>query len=635
MKLYFKSRFKLLWIFFAIFLAYSFIIRTVFVIWVWNEINHSAVNLLKIYSLGLFYDIICAIYWSIPIVLYLIFVPNRLFHSKYHKYLTYLFFFAVIYSLGFDAVAEYLFWEEFGVRFNFIAVDYLVYTHEVIGNIRESYPIPFLLFAIFIISLFVFWIVKPFLKECEHKIGFKQRFARGFLILLLPIFAFSFVDDSFSKSKNRYETNLEENGIYQLFAAFRNNVLEYKEFYKTLPTDYVIKNLRILLKTKNSTFLDSKITRLVKYNKKEKRYNVILVMVESLSAEFLGTFGNKKHLTPNLDKLIKKSLLFTNLYATGTRTVRGMEAVTLSIPPTPGRSIVKRPDNHNMYSIGFIFKKRGYENRFIYGGHGYFDNMNDFFSHNGFKIIDRTDMSNDEITFSNIWGVCDEDLFNKTLKVADEIYQNKKPFFLYLMTTSNHRPYTYPSGRIDIPSHTGRDGAVKYTDYAIGKFIKDAQKKPWFKDTIFIIIADHCASSAGKTEIPIHKYHIPLIFYAPNIIKPGKIDKLSSQIDTMPTLCGILNWTYKSKFYGNDILLDDFKERALVGNYQKLSLKRKNFLTILIPQKKVHEYKIEKETIFNSKYSVIKPNQKDINDTITYYQSASYFYKNRFNRWEN
>jgi len=266
MKLYFKSRFKFLWIFFAIFLAYSFIIRTVFLIWVWNEINHSIVNLLKIYSVGLFYDIISAIYWSIPIVLYLIFIPNKFFHSKYHKYLTYLFFFIVIYSLGFDAVAEYLFWEEFGVRFNFIAVDYLVYTHEVIGNIRESYPVPFLLFAIFIISLFVFWVIKPFLEETEHKIHFKQRFLRGFLILLLPIFAFLFVDDSFGKSKNRYETNLAENGIYQLFAAFRNNVLEYDEFYKSLPIKYVISNLRTLLKTKNSTFLDSNITRVVKYD---------------------------------------------------------------------------------------------------------------------------------------------------------------------------------------------------------------------------------------------------------------------------------------------------------------------------------------------------------------------------------
>ena len=141
-------------------------------------------------------------------------------------------------------------------------------------------------------------------------------------------------------------------------------------------------------------------------------------MVESLSAEYMGAFGDDRGWTPNLDDLAKRSLFFDNFYATGTRTVRGMEAVVLSVPPTPGRSIIKRPDCHDMFSSGFIFKEKGYENKFIYAGHGYFDNMNDFFSHNGFVMIDRTDMNSDEITFSNVWGVCDEDLFKDRKSVV-------------------------------------------------------------------------------------------------------------------------------------------------------------------------------------------------------------------------
>ena len=93
------------------------------------------------------------------------------------------------------------------------------------------------------------------------------------------------------------------------------------------------------------------------------------------------------------------------------------------------------------------------------------------------EFIDRFDFDDNEITFANVWGVCDEDLFGKASEEADKSYEAKKPFFSFVMTTSNHRPYTYPDNKIDIPSHTGRSGGVKYTDFAIDKFLKDAKSK--------------------------------------------------------------------------------------------------------------------------------------------------------------
>ncbi len=361
----------------------------------------------------------------------------------------------------------------------------------------------------------------------------------------------------------------------------------------------------------------------------------MLIMVESLSAEYMGAFGDNRGWTPNLDNLAKRSLFFDNVYATGTRTVRGMEAVVLSVPPSPGRSIIKRPDCHDMFSAGFIFKEKGYENKFIYAGYGYFDNMNDFFSHNGFMTVDRTDMDTNEISFSNVWGVCDEDLFNKALKESDKSYQKNKPFFNYIMTTSNHRPYTYPEGKIDIPSHTGRSGGVKYTDYAINKFLGDAASKPWFKNTIFIILADHNGGSAGETSLPAWRYKIPVFIYGPGIIKPLIVSKLSSQIDIMPTLFSIMNWSYESKFYGEDILDENFNERAFIGTYQKLGFLRKDRLVILESDKILHEYKIVHQSLYDVKYKEIDPIEKDKLDAITYYQSASYFYKLGINRWKN
>jgi phosphoglycerol transferase MdoB-like AlkP superfamily enzyme len=261
--------------------------------------------------------------------------------------------------------------------------------------------------------------------------------------------------------------------------------------------------------------------------------------------------------------------------------------------------------------------------------------MNDFFSHNGFATIDRTDMNGGEITFSNAWGVCDEDLFNKALKESDKSYYNHKPFFNYIMTTSNHRPYTYPDGKIDIKSHTGRPGGVKYTDFAINKFLVGASSKPWFKNTIFIIVADHNGGSAGRTSLPAWRYKIPLLIYGPGIIKPAIVSKLSSQIDLMPTLFSLMNWSYGSKFFGQDILDKDFHERALIGTYQKLGFLRNNRLVLLEPGKILHEYKIIHQDLYDVKYAEIDPIDADALDATTYYQSASYFYKSGITRWKN
>ncbi len=631
-----QNRFSFLLLMIGIFVTVSFITRTVLLLTDLMEVDIGFIALLKLYGVGLFYDLVASFYYIIPLVIYLILIPNKLFNMKIHKIIFLSLFFAAMYLLFFNAVSEWFFWEEFGKRFNFIAVDYLVYTHEVIHNILESYPIPFLVTALFIINTIVFFFILKKSTLITKTFGgaqtFLQRAKRGVPFLLLPILFFNILDaqNLSNVSKNQYNNELAKNGFYSLFSAFRNNTLDYEEFYRTKDTNVVMQELETL-----EHFNDKHLKVLKNGEQDELKYNVMLIMVESLSAEYMGAFGNDQNLTPNLDNLAQKSLFFNNLYATGTRTVRGMEAVTLSIPPTPGRSIVKRPDNHEMFSTGFVFKEKGYDNKFIYAGHGYFDNMNDFFSHNGFNVIDRMDFQEEEVSFANVWGVCDEDLFAKAMKESDKSYQANKPFFNFIMTTSNHRPYTYPDGKIDIPSHTGRAGGVKYTDYAIHNFLEKAKSKPWFKNTIFVIVADHNGGSAGKNALPLWRYKIPLIVYAPDIIQPKVISKLSSQIDTMPTLFSMMKWNYKSEFYGNDILDPNFQERAFIGNYQRLGLVKNRDLFILEPDKSIHQYHILDQGLRNVKYQEIDTiSQKDELDTITYYQSASYLYSHHINRWK-
>ncbi|MBM9520059.1 LTA synthase family protein [Desulforhopalus vacuolatus] len=441
---------------------------------------------------------------------------------------------------------------------------------------------------------------------------------------MVPLISFYAVDQDTLEIKNTtYANELAHNGMYQLFAAFRNNELDYNKFYISIPNKAAFANLRTSLKTPNSVYISNDpfdIRRQIKYSGEEKRYNIMLITVESLSASFFTRFGDQENITPNLDSIVKKSLFFTNFFATGTRTVRGMEALTLSLPPTPGYSIVKRPNNEGLFSLGSVLRSKGYLPSFIYSGMGYFDNMNSFFSHNGYETVDRKNFTEEEVSFENAWGVCDEDLYAKAMQISDDAWRKGKPFYNFLMTTSNHRPYTYPEGKIDIPSHSGRSGAVKYTDYALGKFFREARKHPWFDNTLFVIVGDHCASSAGKTVLPVANYHIPLIIYAPEILKPQEISTLSSQIDFAPTIMGLLNTSYVSNFFGKDILLNE-KGRAFIGTYQKIGMLHDDTLTVEMPTKRSESF-----TVSGLQQTASSINEDELKDLISYYQSASYLF---------
>jgi phosphoglycerol transferase MdoB-like AlkP superfamily enzyme len=633
----FTDRFGLIGLFLLIYLGVNALTRSLLLLYSVSQVDKGIVELGAIYGMGLFFDGVTAFYFVIPAVIYLTMVPDRVFRHRFHRPVVYAFLFIGIYILFYGVVAEWLFWEEFGKRFNFIAVDYLVYTNEVIGNIMESYPVYPLLASLLMPTglAFVFAVGSPVFRESlAQPTRFKDRLVSGFMFLMVPVVCFLGVNSSMARvSENTYNNELSKNGLYELFAAFRNNDLDYASFYEQRETTEMLGRLRDLVKTDNATFLseDPKdITRMVVNSGDEKRLNVMFVTIESMSAEYMGLFGNGSGLTPNLDRLAGEGLFFDNFYATGTRSVRGLEALTLSTVPTAGRSIVKRPGNEELFSMGYLFKERGYDTKWVYGGYGYFDNMNHYYGNNGFAIVDRTDMAADEKTFANVWGVCDGDLFRRSLKEADASFAAGKPFMNFVFTTSNHRPYTYPEGKIDIPVKTGRSGGVKYTDYAIGEFMKAAAEKPWFKDTLFVFVADHCGSSAGRTSLPLRKYEIPLIIYSPCRIAPERISKLCSQIDVAPTLLALLNWDYKSKFLGKNILtMKPEEERAFVGTYQKLGYLKGNRLTVLLPQRGRETYVYDRVTKEQVRAG---DNPAQITDAIAYYQSASWLYKNGLSR---
>ncbi|WP_243649348.1 LTA synthase family protein [Luteibacter rhizovicinus] len=571
------------------------------------------------------------------LILYLLLLPlgGIPFSSRVGQFLLLALFAISIFGLLFVGTSELIFWDEFQTRFNFIAVDYLVYTSEVIGNIRESYPIGRWIAELAVVSAIVVYVFHRFRGAAENQSRARERTMVAivwFALTCLVTVAVSSGDKE--RSPNPALNALAGNGIYEFFAAFRANKLDYASFYRTLPRDRATAVVRGMLDTPDARFIHNEgtdFTREIRAPGPERRLNIVLISVESLSASYMAHFGNQQNLTPRLDALADQSALFTQLYANGTRTVRGLEALSLSTPPTPGDSIVRQAGNENLFSLGSVLNAHGYRSAFVYGGYGYFDNMSYFFSHNGYDVVDRGSYPKDAtIHAENVWGIADEDLYTMTMRRMDANYAEGKPFFLHVMTTSNHRPYTFPTGRVN-GGQGKRDAAVMYTDWAIGDFIDRVKDKPYFANTLFVITADHCASSAGKTAIPLDGYHIPLIIYAPALVKPVRIDKLMAQIDIPPTLLGMLHMSYRSRFFGYDILnVPADKERAFPATYQQLGYLHDNRLTILSPGKRLSQNAVGTS---NDTADATARNDRSVEEAIASYQVAASMFESGNMRW--
>jgi phosphoglycerol transferase MdoB-like AlkP superfamily enzyme len=626
----FRHRFGPLAVLAIIICSISFITRVVLLIKSWPNLELTPLRFTGIFFIGLLYDLVVWSFFAIPVALYCWLMKDSWYRKKWQRIPLFILFFIIFFILVLNAGGEIIFWDEFNVRYNFIAVDYLIYTTEVLENIWESYNIP-LLTAVVVLTAaaILFFVRKKIIASQDISMRFAKRSAFFLLFMLVPVAAYFLVNNRFKNtSNNNYVNELGGNGIYEFGTAYWNNEIDYTRFYATRNDTANLKLLRSLLQTPDATFTTDplSIEREIRNDSPEHKWNIILISVESLSGDYLNHFGNTQHITPSLDSLIPYSLFFDNFYASGTRTVRGMEALSLAIPPTPGQSIVRRPGNEEMFTMGSVLKGKGYDVNFIYGGNSFFDNMGYFFSHNGYTVLDKRDIPDSLVHHTTAWGIDDEASFDYTLQQCDKSYTRGKLFFNHIMTISNHRPFTYPDGRIDIPSSTQSiEGGVKYTDYAINQFLKKAQQKPWFNTTLFVIVADHCAKSAGKTDLPVNRYHIPCFIYAPQLVKASTEQRFTSQIDLAPTLLGMMRLSYTSRFLGYDIYKTlPANERVFISTYQDMGYLKNGKLVILSPQQKVKMYKPD---LLTGIASEIGRSDSLVNEAIAWYQGASYLFK--------
>ncbi len=627
-----RNRYCIFLIVATVYAAINLTTRIALLFYEGNSALYEIPTLGRILAIGFLYDGASLSWVFLPFALNALIWPDTERGCKLHQWSATVLFCAGFLGLMFQMFAEFLFWNEFSARFNFIAVDYLVYTREVIGNIWQSYPIEWLLLGLGAATMVGIAIAGPVFwrTACGQGPGLGNRVAVSLGVAALPALVFFGLGEGpHNLLANPAERELASNGLYSLFRAFRNNDLDYNKFYAFLPLGQaaeVMAEERVEAHSEPAK-LDSKdgLEREIVREGAPLRKNVVLISIESLGADYVEAFGGRAGLTPNLSRLAAKSLTFQNHFATGLRTVRGLEAITLSIPPTPGRAVPIRVNNKGLMSIGSVLKEQGYSAVYIYGGYSLFDNMKDFFSGNGYDVLDRRNIASDKIDHETIWGVADENLFTLAIEELDRRAATPTPFFAHIMTTSNHRPYTYPEGRIDIPSHTGRDGAVKYTDWAVNKFLTEAAEKSWFAGTIFVIVADHTSHGRGRLDLPPENYRIPLWIYAPEFVKPGRIDFMTSLIDVAPTVLGLLNISYTSKFFGQDILREaQYHQRAFMANYLTVGYMEDGLIVELAPQKRVR--------VVRAADGQVMPNddplaQHLIQEAISHYQTAASYIK--------
>ena len=623
------------------YLVVQILLRFVLTLQSWGEMSHAPLELAAVLVLGPVYDISAILWQLLPLVLLLLAVPRFLCEWRLYERVLKLVCFGYVFGGLLTALSEYFFWEEFKGRFNFIAVDYLIYTQELFGNIFQSYNVPLLLGIVLVLTFLCRRrLLAPFEWPLEPVSWGKRGQVILLYVLLLAVTTLGLKADYLTKlSANRYNQELAANGVYQFGYAFFHNQLDYERFYLHRDKAEVLADLRARLSRDGSRLSEAEGVRRI-YQPQPvpagknvpqavpgQKPNIVFIVVESLSAGFTGLVqGPEGTWTPKLDDLTDVAYTFERVYATGTRTVRGLEAVSLSVPPTPGQSIVRRPDCAGLFNAGTPLRRQGYKTEFVYGGYGYFDNMNDFFAANGFDVVDRTDIPKEKIYFDTVWGVADEIMFDKLLEQLDAHHAAGEPVLEVALTTSNHRPFTFPEGRIDEKQGI-RESVVRYTDWAIDRFLTQAKEKPWFDNTVFIIMADHNAAVAGKVGLPVSNYHIPCVVYAPKLIGKGENPRFMSQIDILPTVLGMLNLNGEVQHLGYDMMrLPAGEERFFISTYQQLGYIYKDKLLILEPGRKVSAYRINNYDLDD--YTRIEPDEELIRGALAWYQGASCLYEN-------
>ncbi|MFW2442052.1 LTA synthase family protein [Aliarcobacter butzleri] len=527
-------------------------------------------------------------------------ITPKIFSNFISKFLNiYILFFLVI--ALFIECASFPFFAQYDLRPNYLFIEYLEYPQEVTSLLFKDYKFQFIAVFILIIATIRIYSKSKF-------INFEQVFKQNYIsriLILAPILLVLFLGIRSSLghrpvnisdalySENRVINEITKNSLHSLGYAYysnkkaENNISKYGKI--DIKEAYKVASLAIGIdyKDEKKPFYREVKSKLA--SKKQK--NLVIFIQESMGAQFTGFIG-KQNFTPNLDNLAQDYLSFTNLYSNGTRSVRGLAALTSGTLPINGVEVIKRNKSQEGYfTVASLLKPYGYKSSFIYGGEARFDNMKGWYLGNSFdEVIEQKDFTNP--IFTSTWGVSDEDLVIKANEKFKSYYENKEKFVSVMFSSSNHMPFELPDGKIefekDIPK-TSVENAIKYADFAIGKFFELAKKEDYFKDTVFVVIADHNVRVYGDQIVPIDMFQIPAVIVSSDI--PHQIfTNLASQSDVLATALDLIGIDLSYPILGNSIFKDNKKNINLMIFDEIYAYRKEDKVAILVPNMPIKTY---------------------------------------------
>ena len=603
----------------------------------WPTVAHA-------FFTGAAYDVLVTLWLLFPLVLYLTFATAKWLGRRANRALL---FGTVAVAVGgalFVAMAEVLFFDEFDGRFNFVAVDYLIYPTEVVNNIWESYPTGWIVAAIVIVAVSLVYGTRRRIRasiDTSAPLRKRLEFAGGYAVLLAALSLVMSPRIS-HVSDDRALNEVASNGYYAFWQAFWGQGTSYDALYATRDSTVTVPRIHGLLADAESpvaTFSPRTTLRHVAATRPARRLNVVVVLEESLGSQFIGALhpDTTPSLTPRFDSIAAEGTLLTRAFSTGNRTIRALEATTSSLPPLPGISVVRRAESVDLFTLPTLLHSRGYATEFIYGGRAVFDGMGSYMRNNGMeRVIEQKDYPSG--SFTTAWGVSDEAIFDKALSEMDSLHATGKPFYTLVLSVSNHRPYTYPAGRIGPdPNAKKRVNVVQYADWALGRFVREARTHAFFDSTVFVLMGDHGPRVYGAAEIPLPSYTVPVVFYAPGIVPAGaRLNDIASSMDVPPTVLGLLGGAYDSKFFGRDVLSPSPRTGlAVMTHNNEIALMRGGRMAVLGLRGAATVYDVDSIGGLHQLSAPDTSGKALVEDAIAYFQTADELYRNgayRFDR---
>ena len=601
-----------------------------------DQFKDSGVNYWLTFFYGLRMDTITAsMLLVIPLIL-LTLSPKLLtvFIDKFLRY----YFLIVLSVLIYIENATLPFFAQYDVRPNYLFVEYLAYPKEVFGMIFADYKLELVIVFVMIVGF-----IYLYLKRTKNQFisSFDTHYLKR-IVLFLPLIFILFVGirSSFGHrpannsdamySSDRIVNEITKNSFYSIgyavYVSKRHGSKGIIKKYGKMDIDEALIRVKERLNITNTDDIFP-LSRLEKTHfKSENTKNLVIFLQESIGYQFVAAVGGEKGITPNLNQLSKEGILFKDLYSNGTRSIRGIAGSVAGNFSVPGKGVLKRNKSQSdFFTISSALEPFGYHTMFLYGGESRFDNMKGWFSGNSFdQIIDQPQFENP--SYVGTWGVSDEDLVIRANQEFRKLHNKKQKFAAVMFSTSNHSPFDFPDGKIELVGGVEKKSvtnAIKYADYAIGQFIEQAKKEEYYKDTIFVILADHNVRVYGDDMVPVDMFQIPGMILGQDI-EPMIYEGITSQPDMLATALDLVGVDLKYPIMGHSIFSDQKKDVSLMQFYDSYALRSGDKVAVIRPHKEPITFHYQNHHLVEEEHDL------DLeNDALAFVVTLDYIYNNK------